>query len=156
MLALTLAASATRLAAQEDDLAVGGSVPAVTVTDIAGHSVRLAPTLGKPMLIEFWATWCPVCEKLEPRMRAVYAKYGSRVQFAAVAVNVNETRSRVARHVTERSLAYPVYYDDSGTATRAFDVPATSYVVVVDRKGKVAYTGTGEAQDLDAVLRRVQ
>lgn len=155
-LALAFAGATAPLAAQEGDLAVGGAVPAVTVADLSGHSVRLAPAPGKPMLIEFWATWCPVCEKLEPTMKAMHAKYGSRVQFAAVAVNVNESSARVARHVTQRSLAYPVYYDANGAATKAFDVPATSYVVIVDRNGKIAYTGTGETQDLDAALRRVQ
>ena len=142
-LALATRRRSASLAAQEGDLAVGGAVPAVTVADLSGRSVRLAPAPGKPMLIEFWATWCPVCEKLEPTMKAMHAKYGSRVQFAAIAVNVNESSARVVRHVTQRSLAYPVYFDASGTATNAFDVPATSYVVIVDRNGKVAYTGTG-------------
>ena len=46
-------------------------------------------------------------------------------------------------------------YDDQGSSIRAYKVPTTSYVVVVDRTGKVAYTGTGGTQDLDKVLRGV-
>ena len=107
------------------------------------------------MLIEFWATWCEFCERLEPTMKAVYGKYGSKVQFAAIAVNVNQSPSRVAKHVKERSLLYPVYYDASGKATQAYDVAATSFVVIIDKKGKVAYTGVGDKQDLDAALHRV-
>ena len=144
-------------AAQDvDGISVGSVAPAFVASDLGGHRVRLTPTAGRPMLIEFWATWCEFCERLEPTMKASYAKYGSTVQFAAVAVNVNQSPSRVARHVAERSLAYPVYYDVTGNATRAYDVQATSFVVIIDKQGRVAYTGMGDKQNLDAALRRVQ
>jgi cytochrome c biogenesis protein CcmG/thiol:disulfide interchange protein DsbE len=143
------------MAQADDGISVGTSAPSVVVTDVAGKAVRVTPTIGRPMLIEFWATWCEFCERLEPTMKAVYGKYGSKVQFAAIAVNVNQSPNRVAKHVKERSLLYPVYYDGSGKATQAYDVAATSFVVIVDKKGKVAYTGVGDKQDLDAALRRV-
>lgn len=142
--------------AQSDEgIALGTAAPSVVVTDASGHTVTLAPTVGRPMLLEFWATWCEFCERLEPTMKQAYSKYGNRVQFAAIAVNVNQSPRRVAKHVKDRSLAYPVYYDASGGATSAYGVAATSYVVIIDRRGKVAYTGVGDKQDLDAALRRV-
>ncbi len=143
------------LAQSDEGIAVGAPAPAVVVTDGAGHSVTLAPTIGTPMLIEFWATWCEFCERLEPTMKAVYGKYGSRVTFAAIAVNVNQSPNRVARHVKDRGLAYPVYYDASGKATSAYEVAATSFVVIIDKRGKVAYTGVGDKQNLDAAIQRV-
>lgn len=144
-------------AAQDvEGIAIGSPAPAFVVSDLAGHRVRVTPAPGHPMLIEFWATWCEFCERLEPTMKASFAKYGSAVQFAAVAVNVNQSPSRVAKHVKERALAYPVYYDDTGNATSAYDVQATSFVVVIDKQGRVAYTGMGDKQNLDAALRRVQ
>ncbi len=142
------------LAQSDEGIALGATAPPVMVTDVVGRSVTLTPTIGRPMLIEFWATWCEFCERLEPTMKSVYGKYGDRVQFAAIAVNVNQSLSRVARHVKQRSLAYPVYYDASGKATSAYDVAATSFVVIIDKKGKVVYTGVGDKQDLDAAIRR--
>ena len=148
-------------AAQTDEgIMVGATAPAIVLSDLAGKSVRLGPgergglRVAQPTLIEFWATWCEFCERLEPRMRAAFSKFGTRVQFAAIAVNVNQSLSRVIRHVHDRTLAYPVYYDVSGAATRAFDVAATSFVVVLDRSGKVVYTGVGDQQDLEAAIRR--
>lgn len=144
------------LTAQSDEgIVVGASAPAVVVSDVAGKLVRVAPRAGQPMLIEFWATWCEFCERLEPTMKAVHAKYGKQVQFAAIAVNVNQSPARVAKHVKQRSLLYPVYYDASGKATQAYEVAATSFVVIIDKNGKVAYTGVGDKQDLDAAIRRV-
>lgn len=153
--AASLCISRPALAQADDGIPVGSSAPSVVVSDVAGKTVSVTPTIGRPMLIEFWATWCEFCERLEPTMKAVYGKYGSKVQFAAIAVNVNQSPSRVAKHVKERSLLYPVYYDASGKATQAYDVAATSFVVIIDKKGKVAYTGVGDKQDLDAALRRV-
>ncbi len=143
-------------AAQSDEgIALGATAPSVAVTNEAGKTITVTPTIGRPMLIEFWATWCEFCERLEPTMKAVYDKYGNRVQFAAIAVNVNQTQRRVAQHVKDRSLKYPVYYDQSGKAVSAYDVAATSFVVIIDRHGKVAYTGVGDKQDLDAAIKKV-
>jgi thiol-disulfide isomerase/thioredoxin len=142
--------------AQSDEgITVGSVAPAVVVTTTAGNSVTVQPTVGRPMLIEFWATWCEFCERLEPTMKSVYSKYGDKVQFAAIAVNVNQSPRRVAGHVKDRSLKYPVYYDKSGQAVTAYEVAATSFVVIIDKKGKVAYTGVGDKQDLDAAIKRV-
>jgi thiol-disulfide isomerase/thioredoxin len=143
------------LAQADEGISIGTRAPAVTVTDLSGRTVSVTPTLGRPMLIEFWATWCEFCERLEPTMKTVYGKYGSKVQFAAIAVNVNQSQRRVAKHVKDRSLMYPVYYDGSGKATQAYSVEATSFVVIIDKMGKVAYTGVGDKQNLDAAIRRV-
>ncbi|MEO7082952.1 MAG: TlpA disulfide reductase family protein [Gemmatimonadaceae bacterium] len=138
-----------------DGIAVGAAAPSVVVLNAAGKSVTVTPTLGRPMLIEFWATWCEFCERLEPTMKTVYGKYGNKVQFAAIAVNVNQTPRRVAKHVQDRTLEYPVYYDASGKAVSAYDVAATSFVVIIGKDGKVAYTGVGDKQDLDSAIKKV-
>lgn len=157
--AALLAAAAFPAAAQDDDatgLAAGAVPPAATVQTLAGASVDLASvTKGGPTLIEFWATWCPICRALEPRLVAAHARYGSRVRFVVVAVAVNECRASVARHLDRHPLPFDFYWDADGGAVRAFDAPSTSYVVVLDAHGRVAYTGTGSDQDLDAALAKV-
>jgi thiol-disulfide isomerase/thioredoxin len=105
-------------------------------------------------LIEFWATWCTRCRALEPRMAAAHARFGTRVRFVAVAVAVNETKEAVRRHLAQHPMPYPYLWDTNGNAVRAFQAPATSYVVVLDRAGKVVYTGVGEEQDFEAALAR--
>ncbi len=134
---------------------VGAKAPIIQAQDLAGKPVPLDAIGRTPALIEFWATWCPYCQKLEPRMKAVYQKYGRRVRIYAVAVNVNESPTRVSRYTSSHALPYTILYDASGEATRAYDVPATSFVVVTDAGGRVAYTGLGDGQDLDAALARV-
>jgi thiol-disulfide isomerase/thioredoxin len=104
------------------------------------------------VLLEFWATWCPICKELEPKMAAAHAKYGKQVTFIAVGVAVNETPASIQRHLTDHPMPYQVLWDSGGNATRAFQAVATSYVVILNAKGAVAYTGTGSDQDIDGAL----
>jgi thiol-disulfide isomerase/thioredoxin len=141
--------------AQDLGIEVGATPAPATVESLDGKPVALGTWVGKtPVLIEFWATWCPQCKELEPTMIAAQKKYGARVKFLAVAVSVNQSPELVKRYATRHALPAEVLFDRKGAATDAYDVPATSYVVVLDRSGKVVYTGQGGTQNLDRALAR--
>ena len=144
------------LDAQEQiGIAVGAMPGDVALEDLDGNPVSLADYIGKkPVLLEFWATWCPLCKALEPRVQAAYDKYGRDVEFIIVAVAVNQTLRRVGRHIAEHELPGRILWDGEGAAVRAFMAPSTSYVVVLDADGKVAYTGLGDDQDLEAAIAK--
>jgi len=142
--------------AQEHALEVGAKAPAVVVHDLDGKPVDLGQYIGKkPVFLEFWATWCESCEALLPRVRAAHAAYGNKVEFIGVNITVNQTPEQVRRYIEVNQPPFRTLYDDEGTSTRAFQVPATSYVVIVDRSGTIVYTGSGGTQKFDDELRRV-
>jgi len=149
-------ASPGRLSAQEIiGLELGTVGPAAAVQTLAGQPVDLARYVGKgPVLMEFWATWCPNCAELEPTMKAMYAKYSSQVAFVGVAVSINQSPERVRRYVEKHELPWAQVFDKKGNASGAYDAPATSYVVVLDKAGKVVYTGLGGKQDLEAAIKK--
>ena len=135
---------------------IGSAATPITVTDLDGASVRLdAKARGKPLLIEFWATWCDVCEALLPSVRRASTRFGSRVDFVGVNVTVNESKARVRRWVERERPPYRTVYDESGLAVRTFQAPVTSYVVIIDAQGIIRYTGVGEEQDLIKALEGV-
>lgn len=137
-------------------IAVGATPPAVTIADLTGHAVDLGTVVGKkPVVFEFWATWCPLCAALLPKLEAAHARYGDRVDFVAIAVAVNQSPSSVQRHLSRHPIPFRFLWDTNGNAVRAFQAPSTSYVVVLDAAGKVAYTGIGEDQDIDAAVQKV-
>lgn len=151
-----LLAGARPAAAQETGLAVGTRAPAVVVKDLDGQPVNLGQYIGhKPVLLEFWATWCEVCRDLMPTVRAAHREFGDRVEFFGVNVTVNQTPERVRKYVAAEHPPFRTLYDEEGASTRAYQAPTTSYVVIIDRTGKVAYTGTGATQDLASALRAV-
>ena len=140
----------------ESGIAVGSMAPVVLENDLDGKPVDLGRYLGKqPVVLEWWATWCELCEALLPRVKAAYATYGDQVAFLGINVTVNQTPARVRRYLATHQPPFRTLYDDRGTSVRAFRVPSTSFIAVVNQAGKVVYTGTGEDQDLDPVLRQV-
>jgi thiol-disulfide isomerase/thioredoxin len=146
---------APTLAAQDFGIALGSKAPGARVETLDGKEVDLADYLGKgPVLIEFWATWCGNCKALEPKMQAAIRKYGDRVHFLAVAVSVNQSPERIRAHKEAHGLLQDFVYDRKGYATDAYEVPATSYVVAVNARGVVVYTGLGSNQDIEAAVRK--
>jgi peroxiredoxin len=143
-------------AAQEAGLAVGVKAPVVTVKDLEGKPVNLEQYVGKqPLFMEWWATWCEQCDALLPRVRAAHVELGHKVAFLGINVAVNQTPERVRRYVESSKPPFRALYDEEGESTRAYAAPTTSYVVIVDRTGRVAYTGTGGDQEFLGALRRV-
>jgi len=156
LLAVLAAAGPALLGAQDIGLALGTKAPGVVVDDLDGKPVDLGRYVGKqPMLLEFWATWCPLCRALEPALKSAHERYGRSVQFVAIGVGVNETPASIRRHLAEHPLPFLVLFDASGAAVRAYQAPTTSYIVVLDKTGKVTYTGAGAEQDIASVLKAV-
>ena len=141
--------------AQDSGIPVGSKAPNAAAQTLDGSTGDLGAWLGKePVFIEFWATWCPNCRALEPQLLALQKRYAGKVRFVGVAVSVNESLALVKRYVAQHGLLGEHLYDKKGLLTDAYDVPATSYVVVVNARGEVAYTGLGASQDLAAAIAR--
>jgi thiol-disulfide isomerase/thioredoxin len=122
--------------------------------DGPGGTVDLSESIGaRPVLLEFWATWCENCEALHPQMLKAHEEFGDTVDFFAIAVGVNQSPRRIRRHLEEMPLPFPVLWDEKGAGVRAFQAPNTSYIVVLDANGRVTYTGTGSGQDIEAAIR---
>jgi thiol-disulfide isomerase/thioredoxin len=155
-LAWSSVAPARALGQGESGIAVGAAAPVVSVNDLEGKPVDLGAYIRKqPVVLEWWATWCELCAELLPRVKALHATYGDRVAFIGINVTVNQTPARVKKYLEEHRPPYRTLYDDRGVSIRAYKVPSTSFIAIVDTSGKVVYTGTGGEQDLDPVLRQV-
>ncbi|HEX2781375.1 MAG TPA: TlpA disulfide reductase family protein [Gemmatimonadaceae bacterium] len=155
MTAATFALLGAPLRAQTG-LPLGTRAPDASVETVDGKPAQLAQYIakGKPTLIQFWATWCSNCKALEPQMAAAAKKYAGKVALVGVAVGVNQSAALVKRYAAKHALPLAVLYDKTGDAADKYDVPATSYIVVLDRSGKIVYTGVGSEQNVEAAIRR--
>lgn len=138
------------LAGQGISLPLGTEAPGAALEDLDGNPVQILDFVeaGKPTLIEFWASWCENCEALQPQLDQIHAEFGSQVNVVAVAVAVSQSQRRVKRHVEDHGIEFPYLWDGEGEAVKAYEIPGTSIVVILDATGKVAYTGTGRDQKL--------
>jgi thiol-disulfide isomerase/thioredoxin len=154
-LAAAFAAPAA-LQAQDGGLAIGAKPAAVAIEDLDGNAVDLGQWIGKkPVVLEFWATWCPLCAALEPQLKAAKERWGDRVDVVFIAVGVNQSPATIRRHLQRHPLPGPILWDGDGRAVRAFEAPSTSFIVVLDAAGTVRYTGVGNEQDVGAAVASV-
>ena len=158
LLGMTLAVMPALALAQDSGIMLGTEAPPAAVSTLDGKPANLKQHIGKgPVVMEFWATWCPVCKELAPAMDVLTTRYTGKVTFVNVSVSVNESPALVQRFVTNHKMGGVQYYDTKGDATDVYDVPATSYVVIIDKAGKVVYTGVGGDQGpkIEAAIRKL-
>jgi thiol-disulfide isomerase/thioredoxin len=155
-LILLVSAIGTAAAQAVEGYRVGDLAPVIQVNDLDGEPVDLGQYLGSvPVLLEFWATWCELCEALLPHVRDMADRYGPSVAFIGINIAVNQSPGRVRRYIEQHQPPFRTLYDNEGTSVRALHVPTTSYVVIVDRHRVIRYIGVGGDQDLTEVLRLV-
>ncbi|HET8762076.1 MAG TPA: TlpA disulfide reductase family protein [Gemmatimonadales bacterium] len=155
LLALLALLALPNLAAAQDDagVAVGDTLAPLVIHDLDGKDVNLASIIGrKPVLIEFWASWCTSCAAMLPRLKAAHQEFGDDVTFVGINVTVGDSREKARQYVEREAPPFQVLYDDAGTAAGAWDPPATSFIIIADRAGQVVYTGVGGTQNLTPAL----
>ena len=153
---LGLVAPVTGQDADAEGVLPGTVPPAVSLETLEGEAFPLDPSaLDRPVLVEFWATWCAVCRALEPRLTAAHERFGNRVDFLTVAVGIGQEPGSIRRHLQRHPQPGRLLWDGDGAAVRAFEAPGTGVVYILDENGAVAYRGSGADQDLQAALAEI-
>lgn len=151
----TLALTPGRVRAQDGGITIGAPAPGAVVETLDGRAVDLATYFtGKPVVLEFWATWCPLCRALEPSLQAAREKYAGQVTFVSVGVSANQTPARQKAYAESRGLSGEFVFDRNDKAVAAYMSPHTSFIVVIDAQKKVVYTGVGAKQDIEAAITK--
>ncbi len=136
---------------------VGDPAPDFTLKNLQGEEVRLSDYRGRPVLINFWATWCPPCRFEMPAIQKMYDTYKDE-GFEVLAVDVEESITTVKRYIAQGGYTFPVLLDYKGEVAngpyriRAFP---TSYFVGRDGKIAVAHRGMMTEQILQQYMDRV-
>jgi thiol-disulfide isomerase/thioredoxin len=141
--------------AQSKGLRIGDKAPTAMVQTLDGAPADLARFIGKsPVLIEFWATWCPLCRDLEPTIKALHDEYKGKLEIVRLVVPQNQTPEKAREYVASRGLPGHFFFDAEGAAYKAFAAYHTSYIVVLDRNGTVVHSEDGTKQDLKAAVAK--
>lgn len=119
---------------------VGGEAPDFRLRLDDGRYVALHDLRGRPVLINFWATWCGPC-RLE--MPGILNHAQSNPDLVVLAVNVQETIAQVEPFVEEFQMTMPVVLDASGELRRLYQVRGMPTSVFIDARGKVAVIWAG-------------
>lgn len=131
-----------------------------TVYDAQGNEVKLSDFFGKPIIINFWATWCPYCVEEMPVFEEAYRNYGDDIHFLMIddVDGKRETQAVGESFIQEKGYTFPVYYDTEGFAGYTYQVYSLPTSVFIDGEGYIViyYPGplTAEMlqQGIDFVL----
>jgi thiol-disulfide isomerase/thioredoxin len=113
----------------------GAQLPSLSLNYL-GNQPELA---GKPLLVEFWATWCPPCRKSIPHLNEIYAKY--KAQGLQIVGITDENEATVKKFQKEIPMNYNVAINTPQTIYEQFGIQAIPTAFLVNKAGKIVWTG---------------
>jgi thiol-disulfide isomerase/thioredoxin len=120
----------------------GVPTPAVSAMDLNGRVWTSSDFVGKVVVLNFWATWCPPCKEEMPSLQMLHDISDSKT--LVLAVNVNEPASRVTRYAKSTGLSLPILLDSKSELVRRFGVEAFPTTVLIGPDGKARWRIVGD------------
>jgi thiol-disulfide isomerase/thioredoxin len=118
------------------------ATPGIELATLDGGKFRLADHIGQPVVVNFWATWCPPCRAELPAFEQVYQSHREK-GLVIVGVDVAESPDEVAQFVTQARLTFPIALDTSGETTELYRIQGMPTTFFVGRDGKIKDTVIG-------------
>jgi len=133
-------------------LNVGDEIFDFKVKTIDGVEIMSADFKQKnPVMLVFWATWCPVCKEEIPKLKDIYETFHPRgMEILAINVGVNDSIGKVTRYVEKYKIMYPVIFEEGRRLTKKFNVLGTPTILIIDSRGVVQYRSAKIPDDLEA------
>ena len=128
--------------------------PDFTIYDIDGNTYRLSDFRGKPVILNFWASWCGPCKAEMPDFEEAYRTYGEEIAFLIVNLTdgSSETVETASAYIADQGYTFPVYYDVAMEGAIGYSIYAIPVTYFIDAEGAVRAANEGmlNAEALEA------
>ncbi|MGL4982901.1 MAG: TlpA family protein disulfide reductase [Treponemataceae bacterium] len=141
--------------AQTVGLKVGNLAPDFMLTTLEAKDVKLSDYRGKPVFLNFWATWCPPCVKEMPAMEKIHQNYSQNI--TVLAVNVGEQIKPVRDFINKNKLTFSILLDRQSSIARVYSVQAIPTTFILDDKGVIVAVrrGTLTEKEMQELVAKV-
>ena len=119
-----------------------------TLKDLSGNNVSLSDFKGKPVYINFFATWCPPCRGEMPDIEKMYQKYKDR-GLVVLAIDLNEDTGTVQNFISQAGYTFKVLLDQSGVTRKDYDTTSIPVSVFVDKSGGIIAERVGSLTEAE-------
>lgn len=140
-------------------MAAPPTLPAFALPDLAGKSHPSSEYAGKPVLIDFWATWCATCKESVPELAKLKAKYAAKgLQVVSISVDKGAV-AKVEKGAKKLGITWQVLHDPESSLSSVFGYTGVPALYLYDAQGKLvsSLAGFDPAQEaaLDAALSKL-
>lgn len=126
-----------------DKAVVGKQAPDFVLKDLNGEKHTLSDFEGKGVLLNFWATWCPPCQREMPYMNKLYEEYKNK-GVEIIAVNIGESKVVVDDFANRYKLKFPILIDTKSEVSNVYNVGNLPVTYLIDKDGKIVGSQLGE------------
>lgn len=135
------------------------TAPDMTVTDGDGKTIRLSSLRGKPVVLNFWASWCPPCQSEMPDYQSLYQQFGDKVAFVMVDMvgTRDETVNTAKAFLAQHAYTFPAYFDTIGSAANIYGVQSIPQSYYINKSGVVRskYEGMMQKTQMETAIRSI-
>ncbi|MCL2671445.1 MAG: TlpA family protein disulfide reductase [Clostridiales bacterium] len=128
--------------------------PDFTMLDINGNTVKLSDMVGKPIVLNFWASWCPPCKAEMPDFEKVFGELGDEVQFIMLNLTdgQRETIENGKAFIGDAGYTFPIFFDSMQEGAYIYGIRSIPTTIFIDKDGYIIASAQGAIDE--ATLRR--
>jgi peroxiredoxin len=136
------------------DKVIGETAPDFILKDMSGKDVTLSSFKGKPVVLNFWATWCPYCRQERPYLKSLYEEYKDK-DLVIIAVSIDRSSKTLKRFLEQNPAPYMVLTDPEGMTAALYNIMGYPTTYLINRNGKINQKLVGPVEWTDRNVKDI-